>query len=157
MLVKVQERLVQIWEEENDAGGESSGALWKWWEWVGSGDFLSGLELIEGGELQYVHHLEQALHRTNRSSSSLSVSPLIPPSTFHTLLRTYNATQLHSSFEVTAFSCSICLENRKGKSCIQIPSCGCVLCVYSSLLFRPSADWSYSAVCRASIHAGLWR
>lgn len=59
----------------------------------------------------------------------MSVPPMIPPSTFHTMLKTYNAQQLHSSFAGTAYSCSICLENRKGKSCIQMPGCGCVLYV----------------------------
>ena len=59
---------------------------------------------------------------------SLAVPPMIPPSTFHTLLKSFNASQVHSSFERTAFSCSICLENRKGKGCIQMPSCSCVLC-----------------------------
>ena len=57
----------------------------------------------------------------------MTVPPSIPPSTFHTMLKTYNAGQIHSSFEKTAFSCSICLENRKGKTCIKIAACGCIL------------------------------
>jgi E3 ubiquitin-protein ligase RNF14 len=50
-------------------------------------------------------------------------------STFYTALKTYNASQMQSDFEKTAFSCGICLEDRKGKSCIQMPGCGCVLYV----------------------------
>jgi len=52
-----------------------------------------------------------------------------PMSTFYTALKTYNASQMQSDFEKTAFSCGICLEDRKGKSCIQMPGCGCVLFV----------------------------
>lgn len=108
-LNSIQERLASYWREERELSGEGSGVIWKWWEWIGTGEFLSDLGLLHGDQLH------------------LSTSPTIAPSTCHTLLKTYNAAQLHSSFEATAFSCSICLENRKGKSCIQMPQCDCVL------------------------------
>ncbi|WVQ97419.1 hypothetical protein IAU59_004532 [Kwoniella sp. CBS 9459] len=111
ILKSVTNKLSQFWEEEKEACGEGMGVIWKWWEWVGTGEFMSELGLIQDGTLH------------------LSVPPMITPSTFHTLLKTYNAGQIHSDFERTAFSCSICLENRKGKSCIQMPSCGCVFCM----------------------------
>jgi E3 ubiquitin-protein ligase RNF14 len=59
----------------------------------------------------------------------LSTGPNTPVSTFYTGLKTYNASQIQSSFASTAFSCAICLEDRKGKGCIQMPGCGCVLYV----------------------------
>ncbi|ORY23205.1 hypothetical protein BCR39DRAFT_362763 [Naematelia encephala] len=109
-LGKIQEKLREMWKEDKELVGEGAGVLWRWWEWVASGDFFSDLDLLKGDTLE------------------LSVPPLIAPSTFHTSLKTYNAQQLHSSFESTAFSCSICMENRKGKSCIQMPGCNCVFC-----------------------------
>ncbi|WVF70501.1 hypothetical protein IAT40_005291 [Kwoniella sp. CBS 6097] len=110
VLKSVTDKLSQFWDEEKEACGEGMGVIWKWWEWVGTGEFLLELDLIKGDTLE------------------LTVPPIITPSTFHTMLKTYNAGQIHSDFERTAFSCSICLENRKGKSCIQMPSCGCVFC-----------------------------
>ncbi|WWC86300.1 uncharacterized protein L201_001173 [Kwoniella dendrophila CBS 6074] len=109
-LKQVQDKLIEMWNEEKEVCGEGIGIIWKWWEWVGTGEFLSDLGMFKGSSLE------------------LSVPPIIPPSTFHTMLKTYNASQIHSDFEKTAFSCSICLENRKGKSCIQMPGCGCVFC-----------------------------
>ncbi|WVQ62143.1 uncharacterized protein L199_000281 [Kwoniella botswanensis] len=112
-LRSIQDKLSEMWEEEGEIyGGEGQGVgvIWKWWEWIGNGDFLTDLGMFNGPILE------------------LSVPPMLTPSTFHTMLKTYNASQLHSDFEKTAFSCSICLENRKGKSCVQIPGCGCVFC-----------------------------
>ncbi|WVW82357.1 hypothetical protein I302_104364 [Kwoniella bestiolae CBS 10118] len=109
-LRQVQDKLQEMWEEEKKGFGEGVGVIWKWWEWVGNGDFLTDLGMFNGPALE------------------LSIPPMLTPSTFHTMLKTYNASQLHSDFEKTAFSCSICLENRKGKSCVQIPGCGCVFC-----------------------------
>jgi hypothetical protein len=59
----------------------------------------------------------------------LPLPPGMTSCTYYTVLKTFDASQIHSSFEKTAFSCSICLENRKGKSCIQMPICGCILSV----------------------------
>ncbi|OCF41788.1 hypothetical protein I317_04394 [Kwoniella heveanensis CBS 569] len=110
VLRAITDKLGQYWAEEKEACGEGVGVIWKWWEWVGTGEFLSELVMIKDNTLE------------------LTVPPMITPSTFYTMLKTYNAGQIHSDFERTAFSCSICLENRKGKSCIQMPSCGCVFC-----------------------------
>ncbi|KAI9635251.1 uncharacterized protein MKK02DRAFT_27103 [Dioszegia hungarica] len=108
-LQAVQNKLGVMWTEEKEAMSEGSGVLWKWWDWIGTGEFLAELGMMDS-EL-----------------SRLSVPPALPLSIFHTLLKTYNAAQLNSSFEQTAFSCTICFENRKGKSCVQMP-CGCVFC-----------------------------
>ncbi|WWD17839.1 hypothetical protein CI109_102283 [Kwoniella shandongensis] len=110
VLKDVQDKLNELWTEETEIGGEGMGVLWKWWEWVGNGEFLSDLGMIKGDTVE------------------LSVPSMLTPSAFHTSLKSYNAGQIHSDFEQTAFSCSICLENRKGKSCIKMPSCGCVFC-----------------------------
>nr|XP_018267239.1 uncharacterized protein I303_01224 [Kwoniella dejecticola CBS 10117]OBR89397.1 hypothetical protein I303_01224 [Kwoniella dejecticola CBS 10117] len=109
-LRSIQDKLVEMWEEEKELNGEGIGILWRWWEWVGSGEFLNDLGMFNGSSLE------------------LSVPPMTTPSTFHTMLKSYNASQIHTDFEQTAFSCSICLENRKGKSCVQMPGCGCVFC-----------------------------
>ncbi|KAK8865969.1 hypothetical protein IAR55_001118 [Kwoniella newhampshirensis] len=110
VLKEVQDKLVDLWTEEKDSCGEGMGVLWKWWDWVGNGDFLSDMGMLKGYTLEF------------------SVPPMLTTSAFHTSLKSYNAGQIHSDFEQTAFSCSICLENRKGKSCVKMPSCGCVFC-----------------------------
>lgn len=43
-----------MWDEERDLLGEGAGVLWKWWEWVGSGEFMVDLGLIKDGQLEYV-------------------------------------------------------------------------------------------------------
>lgn len=57
MLVRVQERLAEMWSEEKDAAGEGSGVVWRWWEWIGSGDFLDDLKLLQDGTLRSVTSL----------------------------------------------------------------------------------------------------
>ncbi|WVR05929.1 hypothetical protein IAU60_002955 [Kwoniella sp. DSM 27419] len=106
----VQDKLTEYYEEEREMMGEGTGVLWRWWEWVSLGIFTDDLGMIQGGTLK------------------LAVPPMLSPSAFYTALKTYNAGQIHSDFEKTAFSCSICLENRKGKTCVQMPACGCVFC-----------------------------
>lgn len=127
-LQAVKIKLEQMWTEEKEAMGEGAGVLWRWLDWVGSGEFLTELGML-GSELRYVARSTIVDFSEGCSCADiirLSVPPSLPVSTFHTLLKTYNATQLHSSFEQTAFSCTICFENRKGKSCVLMP-CGCVL------------------------------
>jgi len=51
-LTRIQEKLFHLWEEDKAVAGEGSGVLWKWWEWVGSGEFLNDLDYMKGGELQ---------------------------------------------------------------------------------------------------------
>jgi E3 ubiquitin-protein ligase RNF14 len=41
-----------MWEEEKELAGEGSGVIWKWWEWIGNGEFLSDLSLIQDGQLR---------------------------------------------------------------------------------------------------------
>ena len=52
----------------------------------------------------------------------------MPLSTLHIALKKHNAAQNHSEFENTAFTCTICFENRQGRACVQMPECGCVFC-----------------------------
>ncbi len=52
MLKQVQDKLRDMWDEEKANAGEGIGVLWKWWDWVGGGEFLPDLGLVEGGELQ---------------------------------------------------------------------------------------------------------
>jgi E3 ubiquitin-protein ligase RNF14 len=40
-----QERLGELWADEA-AGGEGVGVLWSWWEWLGSGEFLTAVGLL---------------------------------------------------------------------------------------------------------------
>lgn len=120
-------RLSSMWEEEREAlGGEGAGVVWRWWEWVGTGEFLSELGMMHDGRLRWIPCL---LLGFLLITTSLTVPPALLPSSLYAALRSHDAQQLHGEFEKTAFSCSICLENRKGKSCVQMPDCACVLCV----------------------------
>ncbi|KAI0995022.1 hypothetical protein K3495_g13158, partial [Podosphaera aphanis] len=109
--IQIEQRIVDMWSEDREAAGEGSGVIWRWWEWIGSGEFLSDLGLLQGDTL-----------RLQPGANTLM-------STFYTALKAYDASQTQFDFARTAFSCGICLEDRKGKSCIQMPGCGCVLYV----------------------------
>jgi E3 ubiquitin-protein ligase RNF14 len=45
VLLLAQERLGELWADEA-AGGEGVGVLWSWWEWLGSGEFLTAVGLL---------------------------------------------------------------------------------------------------------------
>ncbi len=45
VLSMAQERLGELWMDEA-AGGEGLGVLWSWWEWLGSGEFLTAAGLL---------------------------------------------------------------------------------------------------------------
>lgn len=124
--MEIEHRLETMWREDKELAGEGSGVIWRWWEWIGSGECLSDLGLLKGDVLLYV---TLRTPRVQTNADSLRPVGETPMSTFYTALKTYNASQMQSDFEKTAFSCGICLEDRKGKSCIQMPGCGCVLCV----------------------------
>jgi len=119
-------RLETMWSEDKELAGEGSGVIWRWWEWIGSGECLLDLGLLKDDVLRYVTHRTP---RVQTNADRLRPVGETPMSTFYTTLKTYNASQMQSDFEKTAFSCGICLEDRKGKSCIQMPGCSCVLCV----------------------------
>jgi E3 ubiquitin-protein ligase RNF14 len=109
VLAKVGARLQEHWEEENELGGEGTGVIWRWWDWVSSATFLDELGILSDGTL------------------TLSTPHFLPPSSFHLALKSHNASVLRTDFEDTAFPCGICFENPKGSKCVQLPSCGCVL------------------------------
>jgi E3 ubiquitin-protein ligase RNF14 len=127
--VEIEHRLENMWSEDKELAGEGSGVIWRWWEWIGSGECLLDLGLLKDDVLRYV---PPASCQEMADKDRLRPVGETPMSTFYTALKTYNASQMQSDFEKTAFSCGICLEDRKGKSCIQMPGCGCVLCVPSS-------------------------
>jgi E3 ubiquitin-protein ligase RNF14 len=94
MLTTVQERLHTFWDEEKEFG---AGVLWRWWEWIGGGVFLEDLGLLQHGQL------------------TLPTPQLLPPSSFHLLLKSHNAATMRDDFESTAFACEICFETPKGR------------------------------------------
>lgn len=53
-LAAIQSRLNGMWEEEKSASGEAegNGVLWRWWEWVGGGEFLVDLGMMIGDVLE---------------------------------------------------------------------------------------------------------
>ncbi|WVQ82772.1 hypothetical protein IAT38_004904 [Cryptococcus sp. DSM 104549] len=110
LLRRIEAKLGEMWVEEKEVMGEGTGVLWKWWEWVVNGDFLTDVNMMKAGTLE------------------LPTPPMITASTFFTILKTHNAVNMNSEFERTAFSCTICWENRKGSRCVQMPGCGCVFC-----------------------------
>lgn len=124
--MEIEHRLETMWSEDKELAGEGSGVIWRWWEWIGSGECLTDLGLLKDDVLRYA-----TLVSSWEMADKDRLRPVgeTPMSTFYTALKTYNASQMQSDFEKTAFSCGICLEDRKGKSCIQMPGCGCVLYV----------------------------
>lgn len=51
-LVKVENRIKDLWEEEHAIAGEGAGVIWRWWEWIGLGEFLTDLGYIDGGHMR---------------------------------------------------------------------------------------------------------
>lgn len=51
-LQAVQDKLRAMWAEEKESMGEGAGVLWRWWEWVGTGEFLVDLGLMDGSDLR---------------------------------------------------------------------------------------------------------
>ena len=49
-LRRIGDRLVEVWREEHDGMG-SQGVLWRWWEWIGHGDFLVDFGLLRDSVL----------------------------------------------------------------------------------------------------------
>jgi hypothetical protein len=43
-----------MWFEDKEMTGEGSGVLWRWWEWVGGGEFLADLGAMNGDQLEWV-------------------------------------------------------------------------------------------------------
>jgi E3 ubiquitin-protein ligase RNF14 len=53
-LTELEGRILTMWAEDKEMTGEGSGVIWRWWEWIGSGEFLSDLGLLQGDTLRYV-------------------------------------------------------------------------------------------------------
>jgi E3 ubiquitin-protein ligase RNF14 len=51
-LTKLSTKLGEMWIEEKEMSGEGQGVLWKFWDWVGSGDFLYEVGLLSDGVLR---------------------------------------------------------------------------------------------------------
>jgi E3 ubiquitin-protein ligase RNF14 len=54
--VEIEHRLETMWSEDKELAGEGSGVIWRWWEWIGSGECLSDLGLLKNDVLRYVTH-----------------------------------------------------------------------------------------------------
>lgn len=52
--VEIERRLGMMWSEDKEIAGEGSGVIWRWWEWIGSGECLSDIGLLKGDVLRYV-------------------------------------------------------------------------------------------------------
>jgi E3 ubiquitin-protein ligase RNF14 len=52
--MEIDQRITAMWSEDREAAGEGSGVIWRWWEWIGSGECLSDLGLLQGETLRYV-------------------------------------------------------------------------------------------------------
>jgi E3 ubiquitin-protein ligase RNF14 len=52
--VEIETRLGQMWSEDKELTGEGSGVIWRWWEWIGSGECLADSGLLKGDVLRYV-------------------------------------------------------------------------------------------------------
>jgi E3 ubiquitin-protein ligase RNF14 len=52
-LQAVQTKLSVMWAQEAQAGGEGSGVLWRWWDWISTGEFLVDIGMLTG-DLRYV-------------------------------------------------------------------------------------------------------
>lgn len=54
VLAHMQDRLVRMWAEDKELAGEGAAVVWRWWEWVGSGDFLQEIGMLQDGVLRWV-------------------------------------------------------------------------------------------------------
>ncbi|KAL1409025.1 hypothetical protein Q8F55_005849 [Vanrija albida] len=109
-LGKMQERLTTMWVDQRDSSGEGDGVLWMWFEWVSSSEFLGDLRFLDNGTLR------------------LPTPSTLTTSTYHLLLKSNDAVTTRVDFEGAAHACAICFGDRKGRSCVQLPVCGCVFC-----------------------------
>lgn len=87
----VQDKLPELWVHEP--------VLWSWWEWVGTGSFLSDL--------------------------GIDLSSL--PTDVQARIANFDADATQAEFLDQAFACGICFESKKGGRCVKLP-CGCVFC-----------------------------
>ena len=51
-LGKLSDRIQELWEGEQAIAGEGAGVIWRWWDWIGLGEFLTELEYIENNQLR---------------------------------------------------------------------------------------------------------
>ncbi|KAE8267852.1 hypothetical protein A4X09_0g4497 [Tilletia walkeri] len=120
-------RLLEMWQENQ------AEILWLWADWIGEGlweEISSGGRPGELGESSWWPPWvsasdtegEDCIHLFEDSSSSSSTPPLSD------VLRAYNSSAETSAFEHSTFYCSICLEDRKGRSCTRLLGCGHVFC-----------------------------
>ena len=52
VLYKIGSKIEELWLEDRDVTGEGNGIIWAWWEWIGSGQFLEDLDLLQNGQLR---------------------------------------------------------------------------------------------------------
>jgi E3 ubiquitin-protein ligase RNF14 len=52
--LEIERRLGMMWGEDKEIAGEGSGVIWRWWEWIGSGECLTDLGLLKEDTLRYV-------------------------------------------------------------------------------------------------------
>ncbi|KAE8255216.1 hypothetical protein A4X13_0g3113 [Tilletia indica] len=120
-------RLMEMWQENQ------AEILWLWADWIGEGlweEISSGGRPGELGESSWWPPWvsasdtegEDCIHLFEDSSPSSSTPPLSD------VLRAYNSSAETSAFEHSTFYCSICLEDRKGRSCTRLLGCGHVFC-----------------------------
>lgn len=53
-LVSVERQLKRFWEDDKAMSGEGSGVLWRFWEYIGNGEFLVDQGVLRGDTLRYV-------------------------------------------------------------------------------------------------------
>jgi E3 ubiquitin-protein ligase RNF14 len=63
-LARLEDRVREFWEEEKAVVGEGAGVIWRWWEWIGAGEFLTDLGYIADGQLRYVLMWSYAVKRS---------------------------------------------------------------------------------------------
>lgn len=52
--VDLERRLESMWAEDKKLAGEGTGVIWRWWEWLGSGECFTDLGLLRNDVLRYV-------------------------------------------------------------------------------------------------------
>ena len=50
-LRKLQGRLGALWEEEKQAIGQGTGVIWRWWEWISSGEAFTDIGISHDNTL----------------------------------------------------------------------------------------------------------
>ncbi|PWN49858.1 RWD-domain-containing protein [Violaceomyces palustris] len=125
----IRKRLIRQWEE---MGGAE--VLYAWSSWLSEGMWED--IRLDGG--QFAPFKEKRLDGVdsgalNSNPGELKFDEIVGPGQkgqprLSIVMTSYERSKRKSDFEATSFDCGICLEGRKGRSCVRLSGCDHVFC-----------------------------